>query len=58
MSDIAGRLASQIGTTLLQQPQGGKGLLLGGLPGAERGRVVIVGAGNAGSSAAAMAATI
>jgi alanine dehydrogenase len=58
MSDIAGRLASQIGTTLLQQPQGGKGLLLGGLPGAERGRVVIIGAGNAGGNAAAMAAAI
>jgi len=58
MSDIAGRLASQIGTTLLQQPQGGKGLLLGGLPGAERGRVVIVGAGNAGGNAAAMAASV
>lgn len=58
MSDIAGRLAAQIGASLLQQPQGGKGLLLGGLPGAERGRVVIVGAGNAGGSAAAMAAAI
>jgi len=58
MSDIAGRLASQIGTSLLQQPQGGKGLLLGGLPGAERGRVVIVGAGNAGGNAATMAAAI
>jgi alanine dehydrogenase len=58
MSDIAGRLASQIGTSLLHQPQGGKGLLLGGLPGAERGRVVIVGAGHAGGNAAAMAAGI
>lgn len=58
MSDIAGRLASQIGTSLLQQPQGGKGLLLGGLPGAERGRVVIIGAGNAGGNSAAMAAAI
>ena len=58
MSDIAGRLATQIGTSLLHQPQGGKGLLLGGLPGAERGRVVIIGAGNAGGNAAAMAAAI
>jgi alanine dehydrogenase len=55
MSDIAGRLASQIGAGLLQQPQGGKGLLLGGLPCVERGRVVILGAGNAGGNAAAMA---
>ncbi len=58
MSDIAGRLAVQIGATLLQQPQGGKGLLLGGLPAAERGQVVIVGAGVAGGSAAAMAAAL
>jgi alanine dehydrogenase len=58
MSDIAGRLASQIGASLLQQPQGGKGLLLGGLPCAERGRVVIIGAGNAGGNAAAMAAAM
>jgi alanine dehydrogenase len=58
MSEIAGRLASQIGASLLQQPQGGKGLLLGGLPCAERGRVVIIGAGNAGGNAAAMAAAM
>jgi len=58
MSDIAGRLATQIGTTLLHQPQGGKGLLLGGLPGVRRGRVVIIGAGHAGGNAALMAAGI
>jgi alanine dehydrogenase len=58
MSDIAGRLATQIGSNLLHQPAGGKGLLLGGLPGAERGRVVILGAGNAGGNAAAMAAAM
>ena len=58
MSDIAGRLATQIGSNLLHQPAGGKGLLLGGLPGAERGRVVIIGAGNAGGNAAAMAAAM
>jgi alanine dehydrogenase len=38
MSDIAGRLAVQIGTTLLHAPEGGKGLLLGGMATAERGR--------------------
>ena len=37
MSDIAGRIATQIGTQLLYQPQGGRGVLLGGLPAAERG---------------------
>jgi alanine dehydrogenase len=58
MSDIAGRLATQIGTHLLHQPQGGKGLLLGGLPGVQRGSVVIIGAGNAGGNAAIMAAGI
>ncbi|MEW7982310.1 MAG: hypothetical protein AB2812_05785 [Candidatus Sedimenticola endophacoides] len=58
MSDIAGRLAIQIGTTLLHRPQGGKGLLLGGLPAAERGRVVVLGAGNAGGNAARMAAAL
>ena len=58
MSDIAGRLATQIGTTLLHQPQGGKGLLLGGLPAAERGRVMILGAGVAGGGAATLAAAL
>ncbi|MDH3971497.1 MAG: alanine dehydrogenase [Gammaproteobacteria bacterium] len=58
MSDIAGRLATQIGSNLLHQPAGGKGLLLGGLPGTERGRVVIIGAGNAGGNAALMAAAM
>ncbi len=56
MSDIAGRLSVQIGTTLLHRPQGGKGILLGGLPAAERGRGVILGSGNAGGNAAAVAA--
>ncbi|MGE0081694.1 MAG: alanine dehydrogenase [Thiohalomonadaceae bacterium] len=58
MSDIAGRLAVQIGAHLLHRPQGGKGLLLGGLPAAERGHVVILGAGTAGSNAALAAAAL
>lgn len=58
MSDIAGRLAVQIGTTLLHQPNGGKGILLGGVPAAKRGRVVVVGAGVAGGAAATVAAGI
>jgi len=58
MSDIAGRLSVQIGTHLLHAPEGGKGILLGGLPGTPRGKVVILGAGTAGGNAAAMAAGI
>ena len=56
MSDIAGRTSVQIGTHLLHSPQGGRGILLGGLPAAERGRVVILGGGVAGGNAALMAA--
>lgn len=58
MSDIAGRIAVQAGAQLLTRPHGGKGLLLGGLPAAERGHVVVLGAGVAGGNAAAMAAAI
>ncbi len=58
MSDIAGRLAVQNGATLLHRPRGGKGLLLGGLPAAERGHVVILGGGQAGGNAAALAAAM
>lgn len=58
MSDIAGRVAVQIGSHLLHQPQGGRGLLLGGIPSAERGRVVVLGAGHAGGSAVSLAANM
>ncbi len=58
MSDIAGKVAVQVGSHLLHQPEGGRGLLLGGLPAAERGQVVILGAGVAGGNAAAMAAAV
>jgi alanine dehydrogenase len=58
MSDIAGRLAVQNGTTLLHHQQGGKGLLLGGLPAAEPGHVVILGGGQAGGNAAELAAAM
>lgn len=58
MSDIAGRIAIQVGTHLLHYSQGGKGILLGGVPGAERGRVVVIGGGAAGYNAASMAAAI
>lgn len=58
MSDIAGRIASQTGSNLLYHHQGGRGLLLGGVPATERGHVVILGAGVAGTSAAHMAAAM
>jgi len=58
MSDIAGRLAIQLGTGLLHAPQGGKGLLLGGTSGADRGRVVVIGAGVAGGAAVCVAAAL
>ncbi len=56
MSDIAGRLSVQVGAHLLHQPEGGKGILLGGVPAARRGRVVILGGGVAGGNAAIVAA--
>jgi alanine dehydrogenase len=58
MSDIAGRVAVQVGTHLLHQPQGGRGILLGGVPAAERGKVVVLGAGVAGGNAALLAAAM
>ncbi len=58
MSDIAGRVAVQVGAHLLHQPQGGRGILLGGLPAVERGKVVVIGAGEAGGNAAVMAAAL
>jgi alanine dehydrogenase len=58
MSDIAGRLAAQNGAQLLQRPAGGKGLLLGGLPAAERGHVVVLGGGVVGGNATLMAAAM
>ncbi|MFC3549522.1 alanine dehydrogenase [Lysobacter cavernae] len=56
MSVIAGKIAVQVGTHLLHQPEGGKGKLLGGLPSTERGKVVVFGAGKAGSASAQLAA--
>ena len=58
MSDIAGRLSIQLGAHLLHQPQGGKGLLLGGVPAVERGRVTVIGAGVAGGNAVRLAAAL
>jgi alanine dehydrogenase len=55
MSEVAGRLAVQIGAHLLQREQGGKGLLLGGVPGVKRGRVTVLGAGIVGINAVRIA---
>jgi alanine dehydrogenase len=56
MSIIAGKIAVQVGTHLLHQPEGGKGKLLGGLPSTERGKVVVFGGGKAGRASAELAA--
>ena len=58
MSDIAGRLSVQIGTHLLHSPQGGRGLMLGGMALTDRGRVVVLGAGRAGGAAARLASDL
>jgi len=56
MSQIAGRLAIQVGAYFLQTQHGGSGVLLGGIPGTLPGHVVVVGAGNSGAHAVQMAA--
>jgi alanine dehydrogenase len=55
MSEVAGRVAVQAGALYLQKHAGGKGLLLGGVPGVKRGRVAIVGGGVVGINSAKMA---
>jgi len=56
MSEVAGRLSIQEGAKYLEQPQQGRGVLLGGVPGVEPGDVLIIGAGVVGANAALMAA--
>ena len=56
MSEIAGRLAAQVGADALLRPRGGAGVLLGGAAGVRRGDVVVLGGGTAGLSAARVAA--
>jgi alanine dehydrogenase len=56
MSEVAGRLAVQAGARFLEAPQGGRGVLLGGAPGVQPARVVVIGAGNVGWNAAWIAA--
>ncbi|AWO74423.1 MULTISPECIES: alanine dehydrogenase [Geobacillus] len=55
MSEVAGRMAAQIGAQFLEKPYGGKGILLGGVPGVARGKVVIIGGGVVGTNAAKVA---
>ncbi len=55
MSEVAGRMSTQVGAQYLQKPEGGKGILLGGVPGVKRGNVTIIGGGVAGTNAAKIA---
>lgn len=56
MSEVAGRLAPQVGAWTLQKANGGRGVLLGGVPGVGPGRVVVIGGGVVGTHAARVAA--
>lgn len=55
MSEVAGRMSAQIGAQFLQKFNGGKGILLAGVPGVSRGKVTIIGGGIVGTNAAKMA---
>lgn len=55
MSEVAGRMAVQLGAQYLEKPEGGKGILLGGVPGVKRGKVTIIGGGVVGTNAAKIA---
>lgn len=56
MSEVAGRMSVQEGARFLEKPQGGRGVLLGGVPGVKPGKVLVLGAGVVGRNAALMAA--
>jgi alanine dehydrogenase len=56
MSEVAGRMSVQEGARFLEKPQGGRGLLLGGVPGVKPAKVLVLGAGVVGRNAALMAA--
>ncbi|HEX6196933.1 MAG TPA: alanine dehydrogenase [Jiangellaceae bacterium] len=55
MSEVAGRMATQVGAHVLERAQGGRGVLLGGVPGVKNARVVVIGAGVSGMNAAEIA---
>lgn len=56
MSEVAGRMSIQEGARFLEKPQGGRGVLLGGVPGVKPAKVLVLGAGVVGRNAALMAA--
>jgi len=56
MSEVAGRLAPQVGAATLMKAEGGRGVLMGGVPGVHAAKVVVIGAGVSGLNAAAIAA--
>ncbi|HET7579585.1 MAG TPA: alanine dehydrogenase [Bacillales bacterium] len=56
MSEVAGRMAAQIGAQYLEKPNGGRGILLSGIPGVTRGKVTVIGGGVVGTNAAKIAA--
>ena len=58
MSEIAGRIAAQVGAHLLEKPHGGRGVLMGGCTGVQPARVVVLGAGTVGWNAARIAAAM
>jgi alanine dehydrogenase len=58
MSEIAGRIAAQVGAHLLEKPHGGRGILMGGCTGVRPARVVVLGAGSVGWNAARIAAAM
>jgi alanine dehydrogenase len=55
MSEVAGRLAAQVGASALQKPNGGRGVLMGGVPGVAPAKVLVIGGGVAGLNAAVIA---
>ncbi|MBM7572865.1 alanine dehydrogenase [Aquibacillus albus] len=55
MSEVAGRMASQIGAQFLEKSNGGRGILLSGIPGVKRGKVTVIGGGVVGTNAAKIA---
>lgn len=58
MSEVAGRMSVQVGARFLERESGGRGILLGGVPGVEHGHVTIIGGGTVGSNAARVASAL
>jgi len=58
MSEVAGKMAVQVGARFLEKEEGGRGILLGGVPGVEHGHVTIIGGGTVGSNAARVATAL